>query len=190
MKVYTNIVDVISLCVPAGGRAGAACVWFPLWCRGVGWGGTLCVNVRAKPRRNVAALRPPRSQGGLCFGGRGHASSFHITVIILSPIHPKKKRKEDYKKETDTHTHKCCTVKPLTLVLFSASRSFKQHALLYSSCCVVLLLALLPICTTVILASRHNTLSLCLSLYESIHTAALQTSGTSLAVRPREGEED
>lgn len=105
MKVYTNIVDVISLCVPAGGRAGAACVWFPLWCRGVGWGGTLCVNVRAKPRRNVAALRPPRSQGGLCFGGRVNASSFHISVIILSPIHPKKKRKEDYKKETDTLTH-------------------------------------------------------------------------------------
>lgn len=65
MKVYTNIVDVISLCVPAGCAQGAVRVWFPLWCRGVGWGGMLCVNVRAKPRKNVAALRPPRSQGGL-----------------------------------------------------------------------------------------------------------------------------
>lgn len=91
MQVYTNIVDVISLCVLGTGSGGLHWVSIVVQGGGVVWGGMLYVNVRAKPRRNVAALRPPRSKSGLCFGGRGHTSSFHISVIILSLIHPKKR---------------------------------------------------------------------------------------------------
>lgn len=95
MQVYKNIIGVISWCVlggHGGGGVGLRLVSIVAQGGGVVRGGMLYVNVRAKPRRNVAALLWPRSQGGLWFGGRGHTSSFHISVIILSPIHPTKKK--------------------------------------------------------------------------------------------------
>lgn len=175
MKVYTNIVDVISLCALAGGRVGGDVRLVSIVVQGgrggAGW--DVVCECSSKAEGECSCSVAAEESGRAVFWRAGS----HVLIPHLchhpQPHSSLKKNKRHYKKETNA----CCTVKTL-------------HVLPSSSCCEVLLLALLPFCTTVIFRFMSQHPQPCLSLYESIHTAALQTSGTCLALKPREAEED
>lgn len=89
-----NIADIISLCGWGWGRGGGCVCLVSIVVRGRGVGPLLCslTECSSKSEEECSCSAAAEESGPAVFSGRGHRSSFHVSVIIFDLIHPKRKK--------------------------------------------------------------------------------------------------